>query len=211
MTPRTSAAEVNRLSCSNGVWGLDEGSDHAQILGSDWIHPNQINDYLNVADRAAYSSLLKLCDHSVGPDYSGTPLIIPQGRENAVDMNNVAWAIRIKAEFGRPGQEGDQVITVKGGCSGIWLMGTIYSRGRNADYVQDAWSDQSAALCSEIDLSGLVRADGQPVTIILGRFGSKVAAYPASYRVLFWKSLGYSLYHVGKSAAVKLGLIKGIK
>ncbi len=204
MSTRTSRADVNRLSFSNGIWGLDEGSDHAQTLGSDWIHPTQVNDYLNVLDPTAYSSLLKLCDHSVGPDYSGTPLVIPQGCENAVDMNNAAHAIRVKADYGKPGQEGDQVITVKGGCSGIWLMGTIYSRGRNADYVQDAWSDQSSQLCTDIDLSGLSRADGKPVSMILGRFGSKVAKYPASYRVLFWKSLGYRLYWVAKLAYVKV-------
>ncbi len=203
---RTSAADINRLSCSANVWGWDEGSDYATAA-----EPPPVDGLsLRLADLSVqYSSYLKVCDGSSWVTLSKA--VIEQGSENAVDFNAGASHCAIQAEFGSTGRVGDQVITIKGGCSHIAIAGTIYSKGREADVVLDAYSDQSAELVSGIDLSGLVRADGQPVTIILGRFGSKVDFYPASYKVIFWKSLGYRVYWLCKRAAVKLGLFGGGK
>lgn len=208
---RTSAADINRLSCSNGIWGLDEGSDHAQTLPA---QPDLHDAALCPANPQSYAAILKICDGTrdltlpaVGQGF----VQIAQGMENSVDLNNGAANITIHGEFGWGGGSGDQVITIKGGCQNIMLWGILYSKGNEADITLDAWSDQSSALVSGINLSGLTRVDGQPITIILGRFGSNVAAYPASYRVLFWKSLAYRVYWLAKAAAVKLHLIKGAK
>ncbi len=207
MSTRTSAADLNLLSCSANVWGLNEGGPNALTLSG---QPVPLDDALVTPDPQAYSSILKVCDGShdlrLSSPNNGV-LQIQQGRENALDINNRVERVQVYAEFGFGGGSGDNVLTVKGGSRDIKLWGPIYSRGLNADYVQDAWSDQCADLCSGIDLSGLTRADGQPVTIVLGRFGSKVDRYPASYRVLFWKSLGYRLYWLGKRAAVALHLL----
>ncbi len=197
-TIRTSAADINRLSCSANVWGWDEGSDHAAPAES----PPSVGLNLRATGPTHYSSYLKLCDGTIG--VALTSAVIEQGLENAVDFNARASDCFVMAEFGSTGMTGDQVVTIKGGCSNIAVAGTIYSHGREADVTLDAWSDQSSVLVSGIDLSGLTRADGQPVTIILGRFGSKVDAYPASYRVLRWKSWGYAAYHVVKTAYVAI-------
>lgn len=202
-TIRTSAADVNRLSCSNNIWGYDEGSDHAQTLDHipeplDLLPPNP----------QAFSAILKICDNSHDIWLGQRGLIqIAQGKENSVDFNNRVANCTIAAEFGFGGGVGDQVITVKGGCHDCRFSGVIHSTGRNGDVVIDAWSDQCHDLCSNIDLSGLTRADNQPVCVILGRFGSK-ANLPRGAKVLFWKSLGYKLYWLGKLAAVKMGLFK---
>lgn len=211
---RTSSADFNYLSCSNGIWGLNEGS-------TDPAYPEQnlpaqpVPLDLTPSDPQLYAAILKICDGTTNLDLSAGTLArtqgslqIAQGHENSLDINNRVSGLTIFAEFGWGGGDGDQVITVKGGSHDNKIMGVIYSTGTNADYVQDAWSDQCSDLVSDMDLSGLTRADNQPVSIILGRFGSKVYHYPLSYHVLFWKSLGYKLYYVGKQAAVKLGLIK---
>ncbi len=210
-TLRTSAADINYLSVSNGVWGLCEGSPYPTSLGGE---PDWATFSLCPEQPRAFASILKICDttHGLRLPAPGTGLIrIAQAMENTADFNNGVLDVQLYAQFGWGGGFGDNVITIKGGCRDIKLWGVIYSHGREADVTIDAWSDQSDALCSGIDLSGLVRADGQPVTIILGRFGSKVAAYPASYQVLFWKSLGYKVYHIAKSAVVKLGFVKEVK
>ena len=204
---RTSKADYNRLSCSNNIWGLNFASPQAETLAH---MPEPLE--LTPDNASDYDTLLKICDNSHDIWLGQRELIqIAQGRENAVDLNNRAHNITLSAAFGVGGGRGDNVITIKGGCSQIRLSGIIYSTGNNADVVTDAWSDQSSDLVSGVLLSGLVRADGKPVTIILGRFGSKIDGYPISYKVLFWKSLGYRLYWLGKWAAVKLGLMGGKK
>lgn len=205
---RTSAADVNLLSVSNNIWGTNEGSTAAITLPS---QPSPLQDALDTITPQSYSSILKIADGTHDLDLPETGYLdIAQGAENVVDFNNQVTNVTLHAHFGVGGGQGDQIVTVKGGCSNIKLNGFIYSTGRNADVVLDAWSDQSSALVSGIDLSGLARVDGQPVTIILGRFGSKIDHYPVSYRVLWWKSLCYKVYYLAKAAAVKLHLIKGV-
>lgn len=209
MSTRTSAADINYLSVANGIWGLNEGSYYAQTLDA---QPSPLN--LMPADPQSYSAILKVCDgaHDLTLPASGQGYIdIAQGMENAVDLNNACENITISAYFGWGKGTGDQVITLKGGCKNVKLQGVIYSTGREADIVIDAWSDQSSALVTGTDLSCLTRFDTQPIEIILGRFGSKIDHYPYAYKVLFWKSLGYRIYWLAKWAALKLGLFGGGK
>lgn len=205
---RTSKADSNLFSVSANTFQWFAGTP--DVKQADGI-PNPTVFTPKAAEAPSYiwATMLKVCDgtHSVVLN----DLHVAQGDENALDCNNGVADCQLVGAWGEGGGTGQQVITVKGGCRNLRIWGIIYSKGLNADYVQDAWADQSQELCSRIDLSALSRADGQPVTIILGRFGSSIEHYPASYRVLFWKSLGYKLYWLGKRAAVKLGLIKGVK
>ncbi len=153
----------------------------------------------------SWDTYLKICDGTHDLQLAG--IYVKQGNENAVDLNNGAHHCAFAGDLGWGGGSGDNVITIKGGCHDITFGGVIYSRGNEADVTLDAWSDQSHDLCSNIDLSNLTRADGQPLTIILGRFGSKVAHWPPSYRVLWWKSWCYRAYHMVKRAAVALHLL----
>jgi len=204
MSTRTSKADANYFSVSNGTYQYFAGTDKVQSVDyppSPLIFGTDANE--------SWDTYVKVCDGTKGLQWAG--LRAKQGNENSLDLNNRVENCQLAGDWGWGGGAGDQVITVKGGCHDISIGGVIWSRGNNADYVQDAWSDQSSDLCLGIDLGVLTRADGQPVTIILGRFGSKIAVYPPSYRVLWLKSWGYSLYWLGKRVAVKLGLIKGSK
>jgi hypothetical protein len=196
----TSKHDANWFSVSNNTFqffaGTDkvaqaEGIPNPPIFGSD--------------APGAWDTYLKICDGTHDLKISG--ICAKQGMEGTVDFNNGAHHVALAGDFGWGGGSGDQVVTLKGGCHDISLAGVIYSRGNEADIVIDAWSDQSRELCYNIDLSNLTRADGQPITIILGRFGSTVAHYPPSHKVLWWKSIGYRAYWLAKRAAVALHLL----
>jgi hypothetical protein len=204
---RTSKADRNFFSISNGSYQWYAGTDSPEPADGP---PDPL--HFLPEDPQSWDAVLKICDETHDVWWGQRELVkIAQGRENAFDLNAKAHSITLAAEFGVGGGRGDNVVTIKGGCSQIRLSGIIYSTGNNADVVTDAWSDQSSDLVSGVLLSGLIRGDGKPVTIILGRFGSKIDGYPISYKVLFWKSLGYRLYWLGKWAAVKLGLMGGRK
>lgn len=209
MSTRTSKADLNYLSCSNGIWGLNEGSDAAQNLPSE---PDWSTFSLTPANARDYASLLKICDNSRDlsiPKPSTGLLAIAQGQENAVDVNNRVANLNLVARFGAGGGEGDNVITVKGGSHDLRFWGVIHSSGREAEVTVGAWSDQCHDQSYNLDFSGLVHEDGQPVTFILSRCHD--VKLPPGARVLRWKSLCYSAYWWLKLAAVKVGLIREVK
>ncbi len=159
-----------------------------------------------------WDAILKISDstHDLYLPPAGTGLCqVAQGRENAVDVNNRVQNVVVNGEFGWGGGEGDQVITVKGGSHDLRFWGIIYSAGRNADVVVGAWSDQSHDQSYALDFSGLVHVDDKPLTFILSRCHD--VKLPPGAKVLRLKSWGYSIYWWAKFAAVKLGLIKGVK
>ncbi len=129
---------------------------------------------------------------------------IAQGRENAIDINNEAHDIYIVGQIGFGGGEGDQIITVKGGSSCITIAGTLCSRGRKADVIVGAWSDQSIAKSHSLDFSGLARSDGEPITVIFGRADRSTILLPSNAKILFWASLGEVIYWWAKRAYVAI-------
>jgi hypothetical protein len=205
MSTRTSKADLNYLSVSNGVWGVNEGSDHAENLPGE---PDWDTFSLTPPNARDYASLLKICDNSRGlsiPKPATGLLSIAQGQENAVDVNNRVASLNLVAHFGAGGQSGDQVITVKGGCHDLRFWGIIHSTGNNAEVVVGNWSDQCYDESYNLDFTGLVHEDGQPVTFILAR--CRDVKLPPGARVLRWKSLCLSAYWWAKWAAVKLHLL----
>ena len=207
---RTSKADANWFSISANTFQYFAGTDHPEPADGP---PSPLS--FTPENPQDWDSCLKISNgtHDIWWGQR-EPVLIAQGRENALDINSMSHSITIAAVFGwgaAPGCRGDNVITIKGGSNDIRLSGYIRSTGNEADVTLDAWSDQSSELVSGVNLSGLVREDGRPITIILGRFGSKVDSYPARYKVLFWKSLGYKCYWPAKWVAVKLGLMGGKK
>lgn len=201
-TIRTSAADINLLSCSANVWGLNEGSDHAQTLDK---QPDPVSLMPEVP--SAYSSLLKICDgtHDIILPAPGTGYLdIAQGMENSVDFNNRVSNVTVAAHFGQGGGTGDQVLTVKGGCHDCRFTGFIHSEGHNAMVVVGNWSDQCFDESYNLDFTHLVRADDEPITFILSRCHD--IQLPPGAVVLKWKSLGYSAYWWFKRAYV--GILK---
>ncbi len=201
-TIRTSRADRNWLSISDDTAQLYLGTDHPEPFelpadGSLTLTPPTPQDWDAILKVSSNDTPLTL-----------TRVRIAQGRENVLDFNRYASYVLVEGDLGWGGGEGDQVVTIKGGSRYITVAGTIHSRGRNGDVVLDAWSDQSSDLVFNIDLVGLKRADGQPVTVILGRFNRRGVCLPPNARILWVKSVGYWAYYWLKLAAVKLGVMR---
>jgi hypothetical protein len=195
-TTRTSKADRNffSLDATNAVWfaGTDEWRYETGAIPTKLV-PEKPHDW---------DAILKTSNRA---DTHLISLSVAQGRENALDQNNKTRYCSFRGDFGVGGGEGDQVITTKGGCQHLTYSGTIWSKGRNADVVVGAWSDQSYDISTDLDYSDLSRADGQPVIFILSRCAR--VKLPPNAKVLRLKSLGYSAYWWLKFAAVKLHIL----
>lgn len=196
---RTSRADKNYLSWSGDTLQWYLGTDHPEPCP-------RVPDEVIPPNPAEWDSALKV---SLDPDIhiyvSG--IIAAQCRENVLDINH-SHGVTFKAlTFGRPGEVGEQVITIKGGSSDIVLSGTIRSKGTNGTIVIGQWSDQSTEPSRDIDLSGLKTGDGSLITIVLARADRKSIRLPSGAKVLWGKSLGFKAYWWVKFAAVKLHLL----
>ncbi len=195
--PRTSKADANYFSISNGTYQWYAGTDQAK--------PAEYAPapFVLLPDSPqSWDAIAKVCDGTHGVHLN--EVRIAQGRENSVDLNVSVRDMSIVGDFGAGGGVGDQVLTVKGGCSRIVLHGVCHSSGRNADVVIGAWSDQCFDPSTDLDFRYLSHADGRPLTFILSRC-SRVKL-PEGAKVLRWRSIGYSLYWWAKWLAVKVGL-----
>lgn len=208
-TQRTSKADFNHLSITPEGATLFAGSDHA--IPTEMPPPQ--GAIIQPPTPSQYSAILKL---SRVDTLQLDGIKISQGQENALDCNSRCTRVSIEGEFGQTGEVGDQVITVKGGCTLMRISGVIHSRGRRADVCTGVWSDQSKEVSANLDCSGLSRADGAPVTFILSRVNSPIMAalgrpkdilLPKGAKVLFWASIGDQCYWWLKLAAVKLHLL----
>lgn len=202
---RTSGADINYLSISNGITNLNP---EATLDQSKAIIGGPVPDALNPTNYKAYASLLKLSDWTANLPAVLNFSIIDQGQENCVDINNHVSVVRIfSSVYGRTGDSGNQTFSIKGGCDSITIVGTIYSNNK-IDYVVGRWSDQSQNVDTNLWL-GALRVDGD-ATVIIGRgligylFGNKnKITLTAGVKFLFWRSVLEWGYWWGKWAAVK--------
>jgi hypothetical protein len=150
-------------------------------------------DLRNV-DGSQYDSPLKI-SHCIR--ISGTDVAIPQGNENAVDVN-VCENVHLEGNFGTGPVRGDQVITVKGGTKDFSIKGTLYSRGKRGAEVQIGnWSDQSFAPSR----NGQVLADhrdGNPVRVAIGWAVPFSVKLGPSCDYMLWESLKLKAYWLTK-------------
>lgn len=196
---RTSRADKNYYSISAGTYQLYAGTPEAQPAAA----PDEYGFTLMPENPFAWDAIFKTCDGSSG--YNLVDLCIAQGRENAQDCNNFLHHSSFAGTFGAGGGTGQQVITVKGGCFNITFSGWVASDGEHATVTVGAWSDQCHDRSHNLDFSGLIRADGRPLTFILARCDRSTIKLPPGAKVLFWKSVGYEVYWHLKRAAVALG------
>ncbi len=196
---RTSRADKNFLSYNGDTLVYFLGTDHPEVCPR---FPVSVVPALP----SEWDSALKVSNNTF-------PIYVPQAtiaqcNENALDINR-GHTVNITATFGRAGEIGDQVITVKGGSTNITLSGLVVSNGTNGMVVIGNWSDQSSDPSRDIDLSGLYRIDGKPITVILARVKRDTVKLPPKARVLWVKSVGYVVYWWLKRAYV--GLLRLIK
>jgi hypothetical protein len=165
-------------------------------------------------DPKEWDSCLK-CSGRTGTVLRGAK--VAQGKENTLDLNNKCSGLIFDGSWGIVGVEGERVFTIKGGSYNIGLKGPVYSRGTKADVDIGNWSDQSFATTHDLDLSGLYRVDGKPLTVIFGRVNRSLLAalgrptdivLPRNCKVLFWASLAEQVYWWAKRLAVQLKLVK---
>lgn len=209
MSTPTSAADTNYFSVATNV--------AYYTLGQAVAIPSPL--ILTPSNPASYDAILKVCDGTSGLFLLG--LSVSQGMENAIDCNNGAHHCAFNGNIGVPVGAGlptipDQVITVKGACHDLLFKGTLHSRGRIAEIVVGAWSDQSHDSAYSLDFSQLAHSDGQLIRFVFGRVKHPLLALighapdialPRGAKVLFWKSLGEMAYWWGKWILVKAGVL----
>ena len=204
---RTATKDVNHLSLNSDSIVWDAGSDkERQHEGSLpfplHLLPEQPKDY---------DAILKLSGRK---ETVLCGLKVAQGKECAVDLNNTTRDCTLEGRFGVTGNEGEQVIKVKGGSHHIGFKGWVESRGRDCDLVLGEWSDQSTEPVHHIDLTMLRRKDGTPLTVVLGRVNNPLRfilkgqsddiGLPPGARILKWRSLQELTYWWLKRAYVAI-------
>jgi hypothetical protein len=83
------------------------------------------------------------------------------GDEDCVDFNNASRNLKVHADVWKSG--GANVITIKGGCDGITVSGTIIKHGSVIDVDLDNYSDQNHSASKNIILD-LATEDGSSIT-----------------------------------------------
>lgn len=151
------------------------------------------------------SSMLKISHSS---HIFGVNLSIPQGDENAVDID-VCEDVAIAGFFGDPGVECDQVVTVKGGSRRIRVAGIVRTtQTRRKAHVQIGnWMDQSYRASRDIALD-LERVDGGPVYVAIGWAVPFTTKLQGSCKLLVWESVRLKAYWIAKYV---VRLFTGIK
>lgn len=195
---RTSRADRNLLSCSEGIWQAYSGTPDAEPAD-----PLYDGGEVGTARPQDWDAILKV---SRTPSLRLARLQVQQGRENALDCNNRCSDCVLDGDWGVGGGLGDQVITTKGGCQRMTYSGTVHSEGRNGHIVCGQWSDQSHDLSTDIDYSQLRHVTGKPLTFVLVRCAR--VKLPPGGKVLWVRSLLNRAYWWAKFAAVKLGLFR---
>lgn len=153
---------------------------------------------------ATYDAILKVSDNTSNLTLTGVS--VAQGYQDSLNLNNHASSNHIVGDFAMSGPAGLRVITIKGGSSNNVIAGVIHQAGTSETVKLGDWSDQSYDLSTNNDLSGLVMADGSPVTVAVGRATS--TKLPANCKVLWVTSIELKLYWWVKWLARKITGIK---
>lgn len=193
----STSVDVNYLSLTAaGQWVQDAGSDHPSNVAFPADHRLLPDNPLQ------YASILKLTG---GVVIELDALVVGQGKENSVDINNGSKVI-LHGEFGTstPAQ-GNQIFSVKGG-SILSLFGILKGSGNrlNADILIDQWSDQSYA-GSVVDLTSAKHETGRKIRVVWRYGASKIVGDIDLQR---WESIKLTAYWHFKRA---VRLVSGIK
>jgi hypothetical protein len=147
-----------------------------------------------------YASILKF---SGAQGVTMTNLLVSQGAENTVDINNEAANIKLVGDFGYTNinratcgeYSFDQAITIKGGSHDITITGTLHNKGA---VELGNWSDQSTSKCYNVILD-LRSTDGSKIDVILGRVDTKTVTLLGDCQINKWESFKLSTYWWAKS------------
>jgi len=175
--------------------------------GQDGVNFDNLD--LSANDGREYSTLFKV---SHCKDVSGEGLDVPQGNENAADID-VCEDVSLHGEFGTAGVIGDQCITVKGGCRRVHLSGVIrtLTTRRKAHIQVGNWMDQSYRITRDVALD-FKRSDNGPVYVAIGWAVPFTVQLRGDCRLLVWESVKLKAYVLAKFAIrAVLRIPKGTK
>jgi len=192
--------DVNYISCSNGVWGMNEGGPNPTSCA-----PLADGAVLTPANPTSYASILKLCDNST---VTLKGLVVEQGSEGSVDINNHA-TVNLQGTFGNSAGGGNQIFSIKGQSSAV-IAGTLKGSGnrQGADLVCDEWSDQAYG-GSSVDLTNAKHETGRKL-VVVKRYGAsnvtlglnaQVAVLPSIELTAYW----WLKWTVRKVTGIKVG------
>jgi len=111
-------------------------------------------------DKNAYDDALKFTSGLT--DFVGIFGTVYSGAENCADLNNKCRNVRLSGDWVANG--GKYPFTVKGGCEGITLEGTLHGHGTECDVDAGNKSDQSSNWVKNWELA-LISKDGSPIVV----------------------------------------------
>lgn len=166
MSTTSTRPDLNYLSISGGFWAqYDKNGAGVPVE----FPANGILDPVNSLD---YTAILKI---SGGEVVELSKIMVAQGRECSVDINNHAKA-KLSGVFGTMADGvGDQIFSVKGAASAE-ISGTICGSGKRlkADIIVDQWSDQSES-GSVVDMTNTTHVTGRKIRVVKRYGASKVS------------------------------------
>lgn len=149
-----------------------------------------------------YASILKIC-HPTFP-IEIDDLVLSQASENCLDIDDKVHGVKLtNVNFGVGGGQGDQVITIKGDATNIYISGVLHTRGKRGGVDVDIgnWCDQTYAMSKNIVLD-LRHIDGKPVNVRIGRATN--VTLRGSCKKMVWSSINLKIYWWVKWAVRKL-------
>jgi hypothetical protein len=192
--------DVNYLSVGgNNIWAMNNGSPEARVVDTptDWNLSN--------VDGKKYASILKLAD---GVVFTQVGLVVPQGNECAVDVNNHG-TVDIQGDFGSDNFDGNQIFSVKGNSSAK-IAGILHGSGNRmgADVLVDNWSDQSYS-GSTVDLTNAKHSTGRKIAVVK-RYGASNVVLGNNAKIDVLHSIELTVYWwvkwlVRKVMGIKVG------
>ena len=193
--------QQNFLSCSNGQWGLCDGTPQQKNLDA---MPDLSGAFLLPLNPKRFDAIFKISDGTTGLTLDG--LRVAQGAEDSLNVSCRCSGLRLGGLFGI-GEPGLRCITLKGGLSNVmFLDGTrLMSRGTQCDIKVGDWMDQTYDACTILDVSRIVHDDGKPIVIACNH-RDQLGVGP-NQQVKFWYSTGLTAYWYFKWAARKVARI----
>ena len=186
---KSTSIDINYLSyaCDGQgtcAWSLSAGSPDIKLVlkitdnSKDFLPPNP----------TSYASILKIADNAI---ITLEGLVIEQGSECSVDINNNATAV-VEGVFGSSvNGTGNQIFSVKG-KSVVSIRGILKGAGNrlNADILVDNWSDQNYS-GSVVDITDAKHETGRKLNVVYRIGSSKIIG---ECNKLLWPSIQLTIY-----------------
>lgn len=158
-TPGKTDVQFNYFSVANNQCGIGEGGPNPQPA----TYP--ATPIFTPDNPAQYSAILKLSNSTFGlfPNITAS-----QGNQDSLNIADHVHDTAVTGDLAIIGSPGLRVLTVKGGCTYIWVDCTLHGHGTSEDVKVGDWMDQTYNYSDHVDLAGCKEADGSKINVIVG-------------------------------------------